>query len=158
MIVYESSYPNYPLILAHGGIRRAGGQAYLQFGSILVSDDGTEVRTDKASDADVAIYIDIRAVMEAEPSITWARTESGAVVTAGDKEGVLSRKYWKKAVARRADIGVLYENGEIRKEVPVGLRGKGAKGKGKLGGGKGKGREVRDQKARSDEDEGTGSD
>lgn len=116
------------------------------------------MRTDKASDADVAIYIDIRAVMEAEPSITWARTESGAVVTAGDKEGVLSRKYWKKAVARRADIGVLYENGEIRKEVPVGLRGKGAKGKGKLGGGKGKGREVRDQKARSDEDEGTGSD
>lgn len=144
--------------MAAGEIRRAGGQAHLQFGSIQVSDDGTEVRTDKASDADVSIYIDLRAVMEKEPSITWARTESGSVVTSGDKEGVLSKRFWKKAVARRADIGVLYENGEVRKEIPVGLRGKGAKGKGKLGGGKGKGREVRETKARSDEDEGSGSD
>ncbi|KAG9240839.1 putative tRNA 2'-phosphotransferase 1 [Calycina marina] len=157
LIVYETSYPNYPLVLSSGGIRRAGGQAHLQFGGIVVDEDGAETRTDKASDADVAIYIDLRVVMEADPSIKWARTETGSVVTAGDKEGVLARKYWKKAVARRADIGVLYENGAVKKEIPIGLRGKGAKGKGKLGGGKGKGREVRETKAGS-EDDGSASD
>ncbi|KAH8596447.1 KptA family-domain-containing protein [Bisporella sp. PMI_857] len=156
LIVYETSYPNYPLILASGGIKRAGGQAHLQFASIKVLEDGTEARP--ASDADVSIFIDLRAVMEANLKITWSRTETGNVVTAGDEAGVLERKYWKKAVARRPDIGVLYENGEVRKEIPVGLRGKGAKGKGKLGGGKGKGREVRDQKAGSGDDDGTSSD
>lgn len=49
---------------------------------------------------------------------------------------------WKRAVARRGDLGVLYEDGVVRKEVPVGLRGKGAKakkGKGVLKSGKGAG-------------------
>ena len=130
---------------------------HLQFASIKVQEDGTEVRPQ--SDADVSIFLSLREVMEASPKITWQRTDTGAVVTEGDAAGVIEKKFWKKAIARRADIGVLYENGEVRKEIPVGLRGKGAKGKGKLGGGKGKGREVRETKAGSgNEDEGTGSD
>jgi hypothetical protein len=153
LIVYETSYANYPLILASGGIKRAGGQAHLQFASIKVEEDGTEVRP--FSDADVSIFIDLRAVMEADDSITWARAENGNVVTEGDANGVIEKKYWKKAVGRRADIGVLFEDGEVRKEVPIGLRGKGVKGK--RGGGKGKGRGLKEMKAQS-EDEGSASD
>jgi 2'-phosphotransferase len=149
LIVYETSYANYPLILASGGIKRAGGQAHLQFASIQINEDGTEER--KSSDADVSIYIDLRAVMEAEPKITWARTESGTVVTAGNAEGGLEKKYWKKAVGRRADIGVLYEDGVVKKEVPVGLRGKGAKGKKGLKG-KGAGVQKKEMKATSEDD------
>lgn len=93
--------------------------------------------------------------MEANNKITWFRTETGNVVTEGDSAGSIEKKYWKKAVARRTDIGVLFEDGEVRKEVPIGLRGKGVKGK--RGGGKGKGRGLKEMKARS-EDEGTGSD
>lgn len=147
--MYESSYANYPLILASGGIKRAGGQAHLQFSSIKVDEDGVEVKA--ASDADVSIYIDLRAVMEANPTLVWARTEAGNVVTEGDAEGGLEKKYWKKAVARRGDIGVLFEDGEVRKEIPIGLRGKGVKGK--KGGGKGKGKEWKEMKARTSEDE-----
>ncbi|KAF4627681.1 hypothetical protein G7Y89_g10472 [Cudoniella acicularis] len=132
LIVYETSYANYPLILASGGIKRAGGQAHLQFASIKVDEEGVEVKA--ASDADVSIYIDLRSVMEANPSISWMRTESGNVVSEGDVNGGLEKKYWKKAVGRRADIGVLYEDGEARKEVPIGLRGKGVKGKRGRGG------------------------
>lgn len=93
--------------------------------------------------------------MEAEPKIRWARTETGNVVTEGDVSGGIAKENWKKAVARRADIGVLFENGEVRKEVPVGLRGKGVKAK-KGGKGKGKGG-LKEMKARS-EDEDTASD
>lgn len=32
-------------------------------------------------------------------------------------------------MARRGDLGVLFEDGAVRKEVPFGLRGKGAKAK-----------------------------
>ncbi|PVH84514.1 putative tRNA 2'-phosphotransferase 1 [Cadophora sp. DSE1049] len=153
-IVYETSYANYPLILASGGIKRAGGQALLQFATIVVQEDGSEVRAPK-SDADVSIHINLRQIMEAEPKIRWARTEAGNVVTEGDANGGISKVNWKKVVARRADIGVLFEDGEVRKEVPVGLRGKGVKAK-KGGKGKGKGG-LKEMKARS-EDEDTASD
>jgi 2'-phosphotransferase len=152
LIVYETSYANYPLILASGGIKRAGGQAQLQFASIILQEDGTEARL--TGDVDVSIYIDLRAVMEANEKILWSRLENGNIITEGDHTGSIEKKYWKKAVARRADIGVLFEAGEVRKEVPIGLRGKGVKGK--RGGGKGKGRGLKEMKAQS-EDEGTGS-
>jgi RNA:NAD 2'-phosphotransferase (TPT1/KptA family) len=148
LIVYETSYANYPLILASGGIKRAGGQAYLQFASIKVNEDGTEVRA--SSDADVSIYISLRSVMESTPGITWSRNEKGDVVTEGDANASIEKKHWKKAVGRRADIGVLFEDGEVRKEVPIGLRGKGVKGK--RGGGKGKGRGLKEMKARSEDE------
>jgi len=153
LIVYETSYANYPLILASGGIKRAGGQAHLSFSPITISADGSEIKA--ASDADVSIYLPLRLIMEANDKITWARAENGSIVTEGDAKGEVSKKFWKKVVARRADIGVLYEDGEVRKEVPVGLRGKGVKAK-KGGKGKGKGG-LKEMKARS-EDEGTASD
>lgn len=93
--------------------------------------------------------------MEAEDKITWSRAENGNILTEGDANGVIDKKYWKRAVARRADIGILYEDGKVRKEIPIGLRGKGVKGK--RGGGKGKARGLKEMKAAS-EDESTGSD
>lgn len=148
LIVYETSYANYPLILASGGIKRAGGQAILTFASIKVNEDGSEVRA--ASDADVSITIDLRSVMETNDKISWSRNEKGDVVTEGDANASIDKKFWKKVVGRRADIGVLFEDGEVRKEVPIGLRGKGVKGK--RGGGKGKGRGLKEMKARSEDE------
>lgn len=151
LIVYECSYASYPLILASGGIKRAGGQANLVFQAITVDDDGNETRP--ASSADVSIFIDLRKTMEADSKISWARTETGAVVSTGDKEGVVSKAYWGKVVARRSDIGVLYENGEVRKEIPVGLRGKGVKAK--KGKSKGAGAVSKEMKASSEGESGS---
>lgn len=148
-IVYETSYANYPLILASGGIKKAGGQALLQFSTIKVDEDGTEVRS--ASGADVSIHIDLKAILAADPKILWARTESGNVVTEGGADSTIDKKYWKKAVGRRADIGVLYEDGVVKKEVPIGLRGKGTKGKKGLKG-KGANANMKEMKATSDDD------
>ena len=75
------------------------------------------------------VWINLKSAMEANPSITWQRTESGAIVTSDE----VPKSLWKKAVARRPDIGLLFEDGEVRKEVPASLRGKGAKGRGKKG-------------------------
>jgi len=129
-IIYETSYANYPLILAAESIKRAGGQSSLSF---------TTFDPSSPSDADISIHIDLRKAMEGDEQITWSRdSETGKIVTEGDKKGSVSKKWWTKVVARRADIGVLYEDGEVRKEIPVGLRGKGAKPK-KGGKGRGKG-------------------
>ncbi|KAH8820886.1 putative tRNA 2'-phosphotransferase 1 [Xylogone sp. PMI_703] len=154
LVVYETSYANYPLILASGSIKRAGGQAHLSFSSITVDEEGAEIRTPAptSSSGDVSIYIDLPALISTKSTITWQLTEAGTVITEGDADGSIPRKFWKKAIARRPDIGVLYEDGEIRKEIPVGLRGKGQRGK--RGGAKGKAqRGMKEMKAQSEDEE-----
>ena len=74
------------------------------------------------------------------------------MTTEGDVKGVISKAFWKKVVARRADIGVLFDGGEVKKEIPIGLRGKGAKPK---KGGKGRGKGIKKMNARSEDEEST---
>ncbi|RKF58996.1 putative trna 2 -phosphotransferase 1 protein [Erysiphe neolycopersici] len=122
LIIYETSYANYPLILASGGIKRASGQIYLSFKAISLIGT-TELPPVMA---DVTIYIDLPSAIEANKNILWQQNESGVVVTEGD-EGMVGKSLWKSAVARRIDIGVLFEDGQVKKEIPLSLRGKGAK-------------------------------
>ncbi|RAL65849.1 hypothetical protein DID88_005512 [Monilinia fructigena] len=131
IVVYETSYANYPLILASGGIRKAGGQAHLSFACIAILTNGTETRTSLSTkdDADISIYISLKTIMDSQPQIKWYRNGSGGIISEGDENGVLSKSVWKRVVARRSDIGVLFEDGVVKKEVPVGLRGKGVKGR-----------------------------
>ncbi|APA11625.1 hypothetical protein SS1G_05079 [Sclerotinia sclerotiorum 1980 UF-70] len=152
-VVYETSYSNYPLILASGGIRKAGGQSHLSFTSIFISSDATETRTrisTNKDDADVSIYISLKTTIESNPQIKWYRNGNGGIVSEGDDNGLMSKSVWKKVIARKVDIGVLFEDGVVKKEVPVGLRGKGVKGK-KLGRGKGNGWN-KEMRARSEDE------
>jgi hypothetical protein len=96
---------------------------------VTISADGSESRPGRAGEADIGIWVHLRTALEAEPSIVWHRAASGALVTANE----VPKSVWKKAVARRPDVGLLFEDGEIRKEVPERLRGKGSKGKAKKG-------------------------
>ncbi|TGO09134.1 hypothetical protein BTUL_0178g00200 [Botrytis tulipae] len=153
LVVYETSYANYPLILASGGIKKAGGQAHLAFSSIFVSSDGTETRTSSSTskdDADISIYISLKSTLESHPEIKWYKNGNEGILSEGNDEGVVSKTVWKKVIARRADIGVLFENGVVKKEVPVGLRGKGVKGK---KGGRGKGNTWNKEMKERSEDE-----
>ncbi|POS86756.1 hypothetical protein EPUL_003117, partial [Erysiphe pulchra] len=123
LIIYETSYANYPLILASGGIKRAGGQDHLSFKAVSLIGT-TEL---PPVTADVSIYIDLPSAIEANKNILWQRNQCGVVVTQGDDEGMVDKSLWKNAVARRIDIGVLFEDGEVKKEIPLSLRGKSAK-------------------------------
>ncbi|KAI0156780.1 putative tRNA 2'-phosphotransferase 1 [Xylariaceae sp. FL1272] len=124
-VVYETTYQNYPLVLASGSIRRADGATYLSFVPVAASNG-----SGRASKADVSIWIHLRTAMEQSPELQWQYTTSGRIVVAAEE---LPKSLWKKAVARRNDIGLLFEDGVVHKEIPDGLRGKGAKGKAKKG-------------------------
>lgn len=115
--VYETTYQAYPLILAFGSIKRADGATHSPFSA------GT------TTDADVSIYVHLRTAMEQAPEITWQFTTTGGLVTSEE----VPKSLWKKVVGRRQDVGLLLEDGEVRKEVPGYLRGKGGKGKAKRG-------------------------
>jgi hypothetical protein len=126
-VVYETSYEAYPHILASGGIQKAAGATHITFSPIAA--DGSDTRPNRTSDADVGIWVHLRAALEAEPNFVWQKTATGAIVTTNE----IPKGLWKKAVARRQDIGLLFEDGQVRKEVPEGLRGKGSKRKAKKG-------------------------
>jgi len=129
-ILYETSYQRYPLLLTSGAIIPAPGGGKQHTFQPFVEDSVPSASDAFAKEpAEVIIWINLKSAMEANPSITWQRTESGAIVTSDE----VPKSLWKKAVARRPDIGLLFEDGEVRKEVPASLRGKGAKGRGKKG-------------------------
>ena len=137
-LVFDTSYPKYHLILTSGSIKRAGGQPHLTF--IPIASDSVDSRS--ANDAEVTIWVRTQYTLESTPAINWKKTESGNFITSDEIPIAL----WDKAVARRGDLGILFENGQVRKEVPVGLRGKGAKAK--------KGKGVRKNRV---DDDGSGS-
>ena len=141
-LVYETTYQAYPLIVASGGIKRAAGTTHLSFSAVTPDKMGNEA-------ADVSIWIDLRAALEATPEIRWQRTETGTIAANAEE---VPKALWSKAVARRPDVGVLFEDGEARREVTEALKKGGAKGKGR----KGKGEESLQSRA-VDEDSSEGS-
>ncbi|KAI1176563.1 putative tRNA 2'-phosphotransferase 1 [Nemania sp. FL0916] len=145
-VVYETTYQNYPLVVASGGIRRADGAAHLSFLPVAAA-----TATSRPSKADVSIWIHLRTAMEQVPELQWQFTTSGRIVTTAEE---VPQSVWKKAVARRPDIGLLFEDGVVHKEIPEGLRGKGAKGKAK----KGKGMLKQEGQGRADSESDSVSD
>ncbi|KAK4160221.1 hypothetical protein QBC43DRAFT_271000 [Cladorrhinum sp. PSN259] len=135
-VMYETSYQRYPLLLTLGGITRApGGAEYHSF----VPASGDQVQK---QEAEVSIWVHLPSALD---KASWYRSEAGAIITSDE----IPKSLWKKAVARRPDIGVLFEDGEVKKDVPAGLRGKAAKGKARKG--------DRGLRRRDDGSEGSGS-
>lgn len=131
-IVYETSYQRYPLLVASGLITKPrGGATHLPFYPVTVTEDGTQTyQTNPGSEgAEVSIWIDLKQALQTNDEIKWYKSENGTILTSSD----VPQSLWKKAVARRPDIGLLLEDGEVRKEIPAALRGKGNKGKTKSG-------------------------
>ncbi|KAK6863797.1 trna 2 -phosphotransferase 1 protein [Apiospora arundinis] len=126
--VYETTYQAYPLILAFGSIKRADG----------------------ATHSPSPIWVHLSTALEKAPEITWHFTTTGAIVTSEE----VPKSLWKQVVGRRPDVGLLLEDGEVRKEVPEYLRGKGGKGKAKKGKGmlRQEGKEGRAASSESSED------
>ncbi|KAK8875009.1 tRNA 2'-phosphotransferase 1 [Apiospora arundinis] len=142
--VYETTYQAYPLILAFGSIKRADGATHSPF---TVAKDG---ETTTPSRADVSIWVHLPTALERAPEISWQFTTTGALVTSEE----VPKSLWKQVVGRRPDVGLLLEDGEVRKEVPEYLRGKGGKGKAKKGKGmlRQEGKEGRAASSESSED------
>lgn len=111
-----------------------------------------------SDDSEVLIYIDVHKVLTEEPSMSWLRADGkAAVITTGNASGVVEKKFWKKVVGRKLDVGLLWENGEEVKEMPASLRDRkstGKKvGKGRRGGEKSDGSVVKEALSSDDDEE-----
>ncbi|KAI9742607.1 MAG: hypothetical protein M1818_003748 [Claussenomyces sp. TS43310] len=116
-VVYSTTYAAYPLILASGGLKNTSGSRQLRF--------STEV----PDDAEVLIYVDVFRALQDAPEMTWYQSETqDTVVSEGNatsaNSNVLDKRFWKRVVGRKFEVGTLFEDGEEIKEVPTNLRGK----------------------------------
>lgn len=117
---------------------------HIHFSTGLPEDAAGKVVSGMRNDAEVLIYVDVRKSLE-EGGTQWWVSDNGVVLSEGDGEGVVGTRFWKRVEGRRAEVGVLWEEGREVAELPEGLKGrKGPSGKGPNrgdgGGGKGKGK------------------
>lgn len=137
VVVYSTTYASYPRILAAGAIVNVNGN----------NGKGSQIRcsTEVSDDAEVLIYIDVYKCL-AESKLGWFQGDNNQVVASAD----VPKAFWKKVVGRKFDVGLLLEDGEVLKEVPVSLRSKKAGTKTKAKSGKGRVGRERGSKDLSD--------
>ena len=58
----------------------------------------------------VAIYIDMRKVLQARPRIKSFRAENGVILTGGDRNGILEPQYFEKVIERHTGRDLLQDD------------------------------------------------
>lgn len=119
LVIYATTYTTYAHISSSGALKNTGG------GNVSFS---TSLPDESDSKAEVLFYIDLRLALANSP-LEWYINETGTSITVAGGKSV-PKAFWKKVVGRKGDVGTLWEEGEVVRDVPIGVRGK------KVGGGK----------------------
>jgi 2'-phosphotransferase len=175
-VVHGTFYPFWPAILSSGGLSRMGrnhihfapaqavvGDPALSVVPVAGSKDEHTAETEAVetqpveekeikvisgmrTDAQVLVYIDMPKAIKA--GLKFWKSDNEVILTEGNEEGLLPLEFIIKAVDRKRGLGVLWENGEVVKEIPEDLVNmqiphKGGKGKrGGRDGRRGRGRGI----------------
>ncbi|RKF61209.1 tRNA 2'-phosphotransferase 1 [Erysiphe neolycopersici] len=114
IVVHGTYYYFYSAIIKSGGLSRMT-RTHIHF-SDGKQREGQKVVSGMRKDAELLIYINIRASIE--DGILWWLSDNGVVLTEGDDKGLLPLKYFKRVVAKNSDIGILMEDGVETKKLP----------------------------------------
>ncbi|KAL5328432.1 hypothetical protein ACEPPN_001931 [Leptodophora sp. 'Broadleaf-Isolate-01'] len=131
-VVHGTYFAFYQTIVDSGGLKKMT-RNHIHFSTGL-PEDKQGVISGMRKDAEILIYVDVKQSLE--DGVEWWLSENGVVLTEGDQTGVLGTKYWKKVEGRKEDVGVLWEEGKMAKELPESFKrrkapmGKGPRGQG----------------------------
>lgn len=132
--VHGTFYPAYEAIVESGCLSRMGRN------HIHLAAAETGVVSGMRADAEVLVFVDVVRAVE-EGGLKFWTSANGVVLTEGDKEGRLGLEFVQKIVDRRSGLGLLWQGGEVVRELPEVLKGRKAPmGKRGRGGGRGRGR------------------
>ncbi|POS82929.1 hypothetical protein EPUL_006329, partial [Erysiphe pulchra] len=113
-VVHGTYYYFYSSIINSGGLSRMT-RTHIHF-SDGIQRDRQKIVSGLRKDAELLIYIDIRASLE--DGVLWWLSDNGVVLTEGDDKGLLPLKYFKRVVGKNSEIGILMENGVEIKKLP----------------------------------------
>ncbi|PNY27689.1 tRNA 2'-phosphotransferase 1 [Tolypocladium capitatum] len=134
-VLHGTYFAFWPAIVASGGLRPMGrNHVHCSAGEPGEGDVVSGMR----GDAELVVEIDVEASLR-EGGVAWWRSDNGVLLTEGGDDGVLSTRFFKRVIGRKVDVGVLWEDGEKKADLPEGIKGKIPQGKGPRGGGRGRG-------------------
>lgn len=158
VVVHGTYFAFWEAIVASGGLRRMG-RNHVHCSTGVPGEGGGDqagaagagaVISGMRGDAELLVYLDVRRSLE-DGAMSWWVSENGVVLTEGvGEEGLVPAKYFKEVVGRKVDVGVLWKDGEMVKELelPEGVKMRAPPGKGPRGGGRGGGRGGRGGRGR----------
>ncbi|KAG5981299.1 hypothetical protein E4U55_003095 [Claviceps digitariae] len=131
-VVHGTYFAFWEAILASGGLKP------MSRGHIHCSDGTPEegAVSGMRKDAELLVEIDVEGSLR--EGVTWWRSQNGVILTDGGEGGVLSTRFFKSVRGRKAGVGLLWEDGVKKADLPAGL--KIVVPNGKKGGGTGGGR------------------
>lgn len=145
VVVHGTYFAFWEAIVASGGLRRMGrNHVHCSTGVPGAGGDQEEGAGATASavisgmrgDAELLVYLDVRRSLE-DGTMSWWVSDNGVVLTEGvGEDGLVPAKYFKEVVGRKVDVGVLWKDGEMVKELelPEGVQMRAPPGKGPRGG------------------------
>ncbi|RKF71581.1 tRNA 2'-phosphotransferase 1 [Golovinomyces cichoracearum] len=113
-VIHGTYYSFYPSIIESGGLKKMT-RTHIHFSTGLQK-DGQKIISGMRRDAEILIYVDINASLN--DGILWWMSENGVALTAGNDNGLLPVKYFKKVLLRNHSdhASLLWENGvEVHK-------------------------------------------
>ncbi|KAH6897050.1 KptA family-domain-containing protein [Thelonectria olida] len=131
-VLHGTYFYFWPKIVESGGLKSMGrNHVHCSTGT---PEEG--VVSGMRRDAELVIEVDVEASLH--DGVKWWRSDNGVLLTEGDEQGGgLSSRYFKKVTGRQRDVGVLWQDGEWRADLPTGLKLRPPPGKGGTGGGRG---------------------
>jgi len=118
-LVHGTFYPGYEGIVAGGGLKRVA-RTHIHLSPFEKWQAGGVV-SGMRKDAEAVVVVDAR---RANGKMKFWRSVNGVVLTEGDEHGMLGLEFVEKVVDLKNDLGTLWENGKIMRELPEELRGK----------------------------------
>ncbi|KAG6121358.1 hypothetical protein E4U14_001994 [Claviceps sp. LM454 group G7] len=137
-VIHGTYYAFWDAILTSGGLKP------MNRGHIHCSDKTLEEGALSGMRKDAELLIEIDLEKSLGEGIAWWRSQNGVILTDGGEGGVLNTRFFKCVKGRAKGVGVLWEEGVKKADLPAGLKmavpmGKANGGRrGKRGGGDGR--------------------
>lgn len=132
-VVHGTYFAFWEAIVREGGLKPMGrNHVHCSTGT---PEEG--VTSGMRKDAELLIEIDLEKSAK-EGGLKWWRSENGVLLTEGGEEGLVKKEWFRRVEGRKANVGVLWEDGQWKGDLPAGLEIRQPMGKGGRGGRGGK--------------------
>lgn len=131
-LLHGTFFVFWPAIVASGGLKPMG-RTHIHCSTGTPEEEG--VVSGMRRDAELLIEIDL--VASLREGIAWWRSQNGVLLTEGDESRLLPARFFKSVTGRTINVGILWENGEKKADLPASIRAKMPQGKGPRNQGRG---------------------
>lgn len=115
-VIHGTYYCFWKPILESGGLSTMN-RNHIHFTTNLPEEG--KVLSGSRLDAQLFIFVDVRHALQG--GIRFWKSSNGVILTEGNENGIVPMQYVDRAQPRKAELGLLWENGKLGQELPEDL-------------------------------------